>query len=225
MSKRTISTHVATSARHRIDKNSVEWTHKTHLLRSSVCDGLACAREPSLNLTLLTPRDPRGDARQFGRPNPGDCGRGTGTHAFVTPRAPGRGFGDGEPIGPGGPTRTRVQRMRHRLRVYFRARGAKVTTTQCGGAAALVAGLGLGDVGADGVDFAGTDWVLSQAGIEDPREVPPGNCVQPCGTRLLQSVLVVGRGHEECPDGKGCSSDNKLGVVQFEYGLVTDRVG
>lgn len=39
----------------------------------------------------------------------------------------------------------------------------------------------------------------------------------------LSSLWVVVT--KNCPGGKGCSSDNKLGVVQFEYGLVTDRVG
>ncbi len=102
------------------------------------------------------------------------------------------------------------------------APGSKLATTRRWQATTLASTLGIGDASEDEL-YAAMDWLLGrQARIEArlaARHLEPGGLV----LYDLTSTYVEGR---HCPLARrGYSRDGKPGMLQIEYGLITDRDG
>ena len=227
--KGTMSMHVATSSSHRIDKNGVERTYQTHLLRRSVRDGTRVRKETLANLTHLPPETIEAVRASLAGKTLVVAGEGLeltrslahGHLGAVSVMAKSLGLPD--LLGP--PSRERDIAYALILARVVHPR-PKLATTKWWGDTTLAKDLSLEDVSTDEV-YAAMDWLGDcQARIEAALATRHlRTAANPAALAYfdLSSSWVEGTKNELA--ARGYSRDKKRGVAQIEYGLLTDRDG
>lgn len=212
--------HVATTRRHYNGR-----TYETHLLRRSYREGGKVKTETVGNISHLSPelielvrRGLRGE--RFLPAGDLEIRRSLPHGHVVAVLGALRSLGVDALIEPA-PSRSRdlVVAM---IAARLLAPGSKLATTRRWSASTLASSLGVGDATEDEL-YAAMDWLLGrQAAIEArlaARHLEPGGLV----LYDLTSTYVEGR---HCPLARrGYSRDGKPGMLQIEYGLITDRDG
>lgn len=221
--------HVATSSSHRIDKNGVERTYETHLLRRSVREGTRVRKETLANLTHLPPETLEAVRASLAGKTLVVAGEGFeltrslphGHLAAVSVMA--NQLGLPGLLGPACKERDIAYALVLARVVHPRP---KLATTTWWADTTLAADLGLEDVSTDDV-YAAMDWLgTRQASIEDvlaKRHLGTATNPQALAYFDLSSSWVEGT--KNALAARGYSRDKKRGVAQIEYGLLTDRAG
>ena len=221
--------HVATSSSHRIDKNGVERTYETHLLRRSVREGTRVRKETLANLTHLPPETLEAVRASLAGKTLVVAGEGLeltrslphGHLAAVAVRANQLGLPD--LLGPACRERDIAYALILARVVHPRP---KLATTKWWGDTTLAADLGLADVSTDDV-YGAMDWLgTRQASIEATlatRHLGAG--ANPAGLAYFDLSSSWVEGTKNALAARGYSRDKKRGVAQIEYGLLTDRDG
>jgi hypothetical protein len=224
-----MSMHVATSSSHRIDKNGVERTYETHLLRRSVREGTRVRKETLANLTHLPPETLEAVRASLAGKTLVVAGEGFeltrslphGHLAAVSVMA--NQLGLPGLLGPACKERDIAYALVLARVVHPRP---KLATTTWWADTTLAADLGLEDVSTDDV-YAAMDWLgTRQASIEDvlaKRHLGTATNPQALAYFDLSSSWVEGT--KNALAARGYSRDKKRGVAQIEYGLLTDRAG
>ncbi|MHB1252100.1 MAG: IS1634 family transposase [Acidimicrobiales bacterium] len=229
MVKRTMSMHVATSSSHRIDKNGVERTYETHLLRRSVREGTRVRKETLANLTHLPPETLEAVRASLAGKTLVVAGEGLelsrslphGHLAAVSVMANQLGLPD--LLGPACRERDIAYALVLARVVHPRP---KLSTTKWWADTTLESDLALEDVTTDDV-YGAMDWLGGrQAGIEAAlAKRHLGTTANPAGLAYFDLSSSWVEGTKNALAARGYSRDKKRGVAQIEYGLLTDRAG
>lgn len=221
--------HVATSSSHRIDKNGVERTYETHLLRRSVREGTRVRKETLANLTHLPPETLEAVRASLAGKTLVVAGEGLelsrslphGHLAAVSVMANQLGLPD--LLGPACRERDIAYALVLARVVHPRP---KLSTTKWWADTTLESDLALEDVTTDDV-YGAMDWLGGrQAGIEAAlAKRHLGTTANPAGLAYFDLSSSWVEGTKNALAARGYSRDKKRGVAQIEYGLLTDRAG
>jgi hypothetical protein len=224
-----MSMHVATSSSHRIDKNGVERTYETHLLRRSVREGTRVRKETLANLTHLPPETLEAVRASLAGKTLVVAGEGLelsrslphGHLAAVSVMANQLGLPD--LLGPACRERDIAYALVLARVVHPRP---KLSTTKWWADTTLESDLALEDVTTDDV-YGAMDWLGGrQAGIEAAlAKRHLGTTANPAGLAYFDLSSSWVEGTKNALAARGYSRDKKRGVAQIEYGLLTDRAG
>ncbi len=221
--------HVATSSSHRIDKNGVERTYQTHLLRRSVREGTRVRKETLANLTHLPPETIEAVRASLAGKTLVVAGEGLelarslahGHLAAVSVMANQLGLPD--LLGPSCKERDIAYALILARVVHPRP---KLATTKWWADTTLARDFALEDVSTDEV-YAAMDWLGEHQGAIEAALATRHLKVEANPAALayfdLSSSWVEGTKNELA--ARGYSRDKKRGVAQIEYGLLTDRDG